>query len=325
MISKINTLEQKIWEKRPNFVFELFDFQRESCAVFKKYLQLIQYDQVPQSALNIPLMPIEFFKNHEIKSGDFREETIFLSSGTTESARSLHYIYNLDFYHQVSTRLFTDAFDHPSKFCHLALLPSYLEQGQSSLVAMVNNFIRFSKYADSGFFLNDFARLFQSLMTCKIDATPTILWGVSYALLDFLELFELDFPELTIIETGGMKGRKKEMVRNELHQIFGLKTNAAISSEYGMTELLSQAYLGDNNKFCRSQTLRVIGKEINDAFENEKFGKTCRLGIIDFANIHSCAFLLTQDLGRVYQDGTFEVLGRLDMSDIRGCNLMVGD
>lgn len=325
MLDKINTLQQKIWENQPNFVFELFEFQKESCAVFKKYLQLIQYDQDPKSVHDIPLMPIEFFKNHEIKAGDFQEETIFLSSGTTGVERSRHYIYDLDFYHQVNTRLFTDAFDHPTSFCHLALLPSYLEQGHSSLVAMVNNFIKQSKYSESDFFLYDFEKLFECLMTCKAKSRPTILWGVSYALLDFFELFELDFPELIIIETGGMKGRKKEIVRNELHELFRQKTNARISSEYGMTELLSQAYLGEHKRFSTPQSLRVIGKEINDAFANEIFGKTCRLGIVDFANIHSCSFLLTQDLGRVYQDGSFEVLGRMDMSDLRGCNLMVGD
>ena len=280
---------------------------------------------MPQDIWDIPLLPIECFKNYEIKSYPFEAESIFLSSGTSDTIRSKHLVDSIPFYHKVSTAHFNQAFGSPENFCHLALLPSYLQQGHSSLISMVDHFIELSNYSQSNFYLHDYGALLSQLLTCRDQAIPTVLWGVSYALLDFLQQCHLDFPSLLILETGGMKGRKKEMVRAELHQIFSTRTNARISSEYGMTELLSQAYLNQQKTFDKPSGMWAIPIEINDPLSHEAFGRTARIGFIDTANIHSCAFILTQDLGRVHKDGSFEVVGRMDYSDLRGCNLLITD
>ena len=323
MLHKINTLRRNYWEYQESFALELFHFQRQSCQIYNQFLELIHFKGSPKTLLDIPLLPIECFKHHEIKAYPFDPEIQFMSSGTSDSIRSRHLVDHGAFYHKVCVQHFSHAIGVPSEYCHLALLPSYLEQGLSSLVSMVQYFVTMSKYPQSNFYLYDHDSLFSRLLHCRDEGIPTILWGVSYALLDFLEKFELDFPSLIILETGGMKGRKKEIIRPELHERFRSRTNAVISSEYGMTELFSQAYLAMNGHFAKPKGMWTLGKEINDPLSNERYGKTARIGVIDTANIHSCAFILTQDLGRVYPDNHFEIVGRMDNSDLRGCNLLL--
>jgi len=274
----------------------------------------------------IPYLPISAFKIHELHCEKTDEQTIFLSSGTTGSVPSKHYVFDLSLYLKISQQIFESFYGSVEDYCFLALLPSYLERSGSSLVAMVDSFIKKSRYRNSGFYLDEHDELSDNLEQCKTKGIPTVLFGVSYALLDFVEKYRLSFPELIIMETGGMKGRKKEMTRSELHRIiadgFGV---ANVHSEYGMTELFSQAYSRQDGIYYPGKTMSVTIKDPSDPLQVLPNGRTGIINIIDLANIDSCAFIETQDLGKRYDDGSFEILGRLDQSDIRGCNLMVGE
>jgi hypothetical protein len=303
----------------------VFQYQARHNPLYSRYLELLGRSESQVHTLaEIPFLPIAFFKGQTIQSDTWAPETVFLSSSTTGQTPSQHLVRNLDWYLQNTRRGFTEFYGDPSDWCVLALLPSYLERSGSSLVAMADYFIRLSKYSDSGFFLNDFQQLREAIFKCRANGDKTLLLGVSFALLDFAEQYPMDLSGITIMETGGMKGRRKELTRTELHQTlqqaFGVDK---IHSEYGMTELFSQAYAMGGTLFSPAATMRVLTTEINDPFCQTQPGRTGVLNIVDLANIDTCSFIQTEDIGKVYADGKFEVLGRLDVAEMRGCNLMV--
>ena len=273
---------------------------------------------------DIPFLPIEFFKSKKVICGSFTPQITFTSSGTTGSEVSKHHVKNLELYENSYLTAFRHFYGDIEDYCVLALLPSYLEREGSSLIYMANDLIHKSKHPDSGFYLDDLDRLQKTLLELDARNTKTLLLGVSFALLDMAEKFPLKLKNTVVMETGGMKGRKKELIREELHQLlkkgFGVE---AIHSEYGMTELLSQAYSQGNGRFFAPKWMKILTRETEDPLTLQKAGKTGGVNIIDLANIHSCSFIATQDLGKVHTDGSFEILGRFDHSDIRGCNLMV--
>ncbi len=338
---------------------EVFHFQAAHNPLYGRYLALLNVDvQGVRSIEQIPFLPIQFFKNHEVKTGNWQPVTTFTSSGTTGETTSHHYVNNLDFYRQNTLNGFHPFYGDPSDWLVLALLPSYLERTGSSLVVMAEHFIRLSKHPKSGFFLNDIEELVAILksqkhlpLTPKGEPTDTLpklsppsgprgisqfsilnsqfpnilLLGVSFALLDLAEHHPMDLHHVTIMETGGMKGRRRELTRSELHDTLKAAFNApTIHSEYGMTELFSQAYSIGNGIFRPAPTLRAFTREITDPLTAQQHGKTGILNLIDLANFDTCSFIATDDLGRVFSNGSFEVLGRVDNSDVRGCNLMVG-
>ena len=251
------------------------------------------------------------------------EEIIFTSSGTTGSVASKHYVTDLNLYEQSYLKGFESSYGPIDAYCVLALLPSYLERDGSSLIYMVNDLIDKSKHPYSGFFLSDLPKLESVLRELETQKQKTLLIGVSFALLDFAETFKLELEHTIVMETGGMKGRRKELIRKELHE--QLKRGFClqhIHSEYGMTELLSQAYsLGDSLFEC-PPWMKILVRDTEDPLSLLPKGKTGGINVIDLANVNSCSFIATQDLGKLYESGKFEVLGRFDHSDIRGCNLM---
>ena len=271
-------------------------------------------------------LPIQFFKSYEIKTSHWDAEHIFRSSGTTAIGRSQHFIRELNFYHRLSERIFNQYYKFEKPVTILALLPGYLERQDSSLVSMVDHFVRSFGSPQSGFFMDDLPALYRELLYCRDQLNPVILIGVSHALLDFSERFQkLDFPELIVMETGGMKGKRREIPREELHQLlqafFGV---SSIHSEYGMTELLSQAYSKGEGRYTLPDTMEIIISEITDPFSIEKKGRPGIINITDLANFNTCAFIRTEDIGILHEDGSFSVLGRADGSEPRGCNLMIG-
>jgi hypothetical protein len=273
----------------------------------------------------IPYLPISFFKTHAVLSSKDKPEIIFSSSGTTGMVQSRHLVTDVGLYEQSFNKAFEQFYGQVENTCLLALLPSYLERDGSSLIYMVDALLKQSKHHHSGYFLHNHEDLYNKLQKLKAAGQKTILIGVTYALLDFIEKYQVNFPELIVMETGGMKGKRKEMVREELHQLltagFGVST---IHSEYGMTELLSQAYSYGSGVFNCPPWMKICLRDTNDPLSPAPDNKTGGINIIDLANLNSCSFIATQDLGRIFQDGSFEVLGRFDNADIRGCNLLVG-
>ena len=316
----------------------LFRYQAAHCPPYAQYLaqlrrRVARYDPATVVRLtDIPFLPIEFFKTHEVRTDPAgpegwvpREE--FLSSGTTLQQRSRHLVREPGLYRENAARIFEQYYGPLTSWTFLALLPSYLEQGNSSLVAMVDYFARQSGQTQPAFFLHDHAALRAALAEAKqVPGRRVLLLGVSYALLDFAAATgpAPELQGLTVLETGGMKGRRREMIREELHQELQQAFGAAgIHSEYGMTELLSQAYsLGDGRFHC-PPPLRVLLREPSDPFSVAEFRPDGAINVIDLANIDSCAFIETKDLARMHPDGSFEVLGRMDNSDVRGCNQLV--
>lgn len=299
----------------------LFLYQKEHNILYGSFCELLA-DRFSHS---FPFLPVEFFKNHEVKTGTFEAETVFTSSGTTGAITSRHFVKETEWYTFTFTETFRKAYGNPEDFCFLCLLPSYLERSGSSLVFMAENLIKQSRNNDSGFYLHATDELIALLHKNSQQKIPTVLLGVTFALLDLAEKHTLRLGDsIVVMETGGMKGRRKEMTREELHgfltQKLGVKT---IHSEYGMTELMSQAYSKGNGLFFPPPQMKVVITDINDPFQVLPNGKTGMLNIIDLANIDSCAFIATKDLGKVYEDGSFEVLGRYDHSDVRGCNLLI--
>ncbi|WP_461491896.1 LuxE/PaaK family acyltransferase [Pontibacter sp. HJ8] len=306
---------------------ELFRYQAQHNPVYRDYLQhlRVQPQQIHQVA-EIPFLPIEFFKTHEVKTGDFEPEVTFYSSGTTQSSRSRHFVASLDWYTRTTQRIFEHYYSPLTEYVVLALLPSYLEQGGSSLVAMVDYFVKQTGQQEEGFYLRNHDALLQTISGAQQKGKEILLIGVSYALLNLADEVQgkVDFTNVTIMETGGMKGRRREMIREELHAYlkrgFGVDV---IHSEYGMTELLSQAYSLGNGLFKPGYTLRVLLRDLNDPFDIRPGIRSGGINVIDLANVDSCAFIETKDIGRLQPNGEFEVLGRFDNSDIRGCNLLI--
>jgi hypothetical protein len=309
-----------------DLALEVFAYQYKYNAFYQRYCSLIGKEISKISSIkDIPFLPIQFFKNQKIQTESWTPETVFTSSGTTGLVTSFHYIRDVAFYKALCQKGFEAFYGNVDNYCFLGLLPSYLERGGSSLIVMVDDFIQKSKYPQSGFFLYNHEELCQILVKNKEKNIPTVLFGVSFALLDFMEQFQLDFPELIIMETGGMKGRRREMIREELHQTIqnGFGT-AAIHSEYGMTELMSQGYSKGFGRFESSATMKILSRDVNDPLSIlPNSGRLGVLNVIDLGNLDTCSFIATDDLVRVYADNSFEILGRLDSSDVRGCNLLV--
>ncbi|MCZ4244659.1 acyl transferase [Pedobacter sp. HCMS5-2] len=304
---------------------DIFKFQAENCSVYKQYIHHLGVNvQAVERIEQIPFLPIGFFKTHTVLSSTKPVQITFSSSGTTGMVQSSHQVTDVKLYEQSYLQAFNQFYGNIEEYNFLALLPSYQQRSGSSLIYMVNDLIEKSKHPQSGYFLYNHDDLLNTLLDLKSKNQKTVLIGVTYALLDFVEKYDISFPDLIVMETGGMKGKRKEMVREELHNQltkgFGIKS---IHSEYGMTELLSQAYsLGDGIFNCPNW-MQVLIRDTNDPLTLIENGKTGGINVIDLANVNSCSFIATQDLGRINKDNSFEVLGRFDNADIRGCNLLV--
>lgn len=304
---------------------EVFRFQSRNCQVYADFVDHLGVRPASVSRIaEIPFMPIGFFKTRDVRVGEGTPEVVFSSSGTTGMQQSIHRVVDLSLYERSYLEAFRLFYGDIEDYTLLALLPSYQEREGSSLIYMIDDLIGKTRNVNSGYYLYDHQELEDKLNTLRENRQPTILIGVTYALLDFAESRSLEFPELIVMETGGMKGKRKEMIRPELHEVlcagFGVPV---IHSEYGMTELLSQAYSKGGGLFHCPPWMKILTRETNDPLSLLKAGQTGGINIIDLANLHSCAFLATQDLGKVFEDGSFEVLGRFDNSDVRGCNLLV--
>ena len=308
-----------------NITLQLFHHQAENCIVYREFITGLNIDPGKiQSVGQIPFLPIEFFKSHAIISSVDPVSVTFTSSGTTGITSSSHFVTDVNWYIQSFRSAFRLFYGDIKNYTILALLPSYLEREGSSLIYMADDLIKQSNNPDSGFFLYNHDELYRQLKKQKQAKKPTLLIGVTFALLDFIEHYAISFPDLVVMETGGMKGRRKEMIREELHgklrKGFGV---SAIHSEYGMTELLSQAYSKGNGIYNCPPWMKIITRDTNDPISIIDDDSAGGINVIDLANINSCSFIATQDLGRVYADKSFEVLGRFDNSDIRGCNLLI--
>jgi phenylacetate-coenzyme A ligase PaaK-like adenylate-forming protein len=304
---------------------QVFAYQFQQNQVYREFCQLLKRNPENVSRIeDIPFLPIEFFKNKKVISGKNPEEIIFTSSGTTGTATSKHYVTDINIYEESFLKAFKLFYGNPEEIVILALLPSYLERQGSSLIYMANSLIKRSKNPESGFYLNDLQSLQRKLTVLDKSGKEILLLGVSFALLDLVETYQFDLKNTTIMETGGMKGRRKEMIREELHQIlakgFGVKK---IHSEYGMTELLSQAYSKGNGVFETPAWMKILIRDPEDALSYQPERKTGGINLIDLANFNSCSFIATQDLGRKINTDKTEILGRFDNSDIRGCNLLI--
>ena len=305
---------------------QTFGYQYQHNQVYQRFCTLLGRtpDKVRQLT-DIPFLPIEFFKSEAVYCGNKRPTTVFTSSGTTGSQTSRHYVKDLEVYQQSFRQGFADFYGNIEEYTVLALLPSYLERTGSSLITMVADLIERSGSADSGFYLNEYDLLAEKLTSLDRSGRKVLLIGVSFALLDLVEKYRFQLKNTIVMETGGMKGRRKELIREELHAIlcegFGVEY---IHSEYGMTELLSQAYSAGSGLYESVRWLKVLIRDTNDALSYQRPLKTGGINLIDLANIHSCSFIATQDLGRLHPNGKFEVLGRFDNADIRGCNLLIG-
>jgi len=305
---------------------KIFRFQYETNSLYRELSGLLHADPRKISHyLQVPFLPISLFRDHRIISGDEAVyEKVFTSSGTTGSVPSQHFIRDLKIYEESFTRSFQLFYGGPDKYRFLTLLPGYLERQDSSLVYMLDYLIRKTERNGSGFFLHNMDTLEKELLENRPDSVRTILFGASYALLDFAERFPVNLNGVIVMETGGMKGRRKEMIREELHEILCRNLSVeSVHSEYGMTELLSQAYSSGQGIFRAPPWMKILIRDVNDPLQFLPRGQTGGINIIDLANVHSCSFIATQDLGRLHEDGSFEVVGRFDDSDVRGCNLMV--
>ena len=313
---------QKQFEK---IALKVFRFQYENNLVYQEFCDLLKTNpQKVKSLHQIPFLPIQFFKSHSVVSNTDPIQTTFTSSGTTGAITSKHLITDVSIYEESYRQAFSQFYGNIEDYVVLALLPSYLEREGSSLIHMVEDLIQLTNNSDSGFYLNNHEELIQKLIELDQAGQNVILIGVTYALLDLIEKRNFQLQHTIIMETGGMKGKRKEMIREELHEElcngFGV---TAIHSEYGMTELLSQAYSLGNGIFECPSWMQIHIRDTEDALTYINDGKTGGINVIDLANINSCSFIATQDLGKKYPNTTFEVLGRFDNSDIRGCNLMV--
>ncbi|MGV1011534.1 MAG: acyl transferase [Flavobacterium sp.] len=304
---------------------KVFRFQYENNVVYREFCELLKVEKGNVKSLQqIPFLPIQFFKSHEVVSNSNPIQETFTSSGTTGMITSKHLITDVTLYENSYRNAFSEFYGNIEDYVVLALLPSYLERSGSSLIYMVKDLIALSNNSNSGFYLNNYDELISKLIALDSLGQNVILIGVTYALLDLIEKQKFQLKNTIIMETGGMKGKRKEIIREELHEIlcegFGV---TSIHSEYGMTELLSQAYSLGNGIFECPNWMDILIRDTEDALTYVIAGKTGGINVIDLANINSCSFIATQDLGKKYPNNSFEVLGRFDNSDIRGCNLMV--
>ncbi|MDR1054250.1 MAG: acyltransferase [Prevotellaceae bacterium] len=304
---------------------EVFRFQSEQCEPYKRYIELLGINPLSVDTVGqIPFLPIQFFKTQNVYSADTTPEITFTSSGTSGMATSRHFVADVGVYERSFTEEFCYFYGNPRQYAILALLPAYMERQGSSLIYMVEHLIDLSNSPYSGFYLHNHQDLYNNLQDLQKNKIPVLLIGVSFALLDFVEQYQLEFPNLIVMETGGMKGRRRELPREELHAVlcrgFGVE---CIHSEYGMTELLSQAYSHGYGRFCTPPWMRIIIRDAQNPLDRVGEGITGGINIIDLANIFSCSFVETHDLGRLYADGSFDIQGRLDESDVRGCNLLL--
>ena len=304
---------------------QIFQKQYHQIRVYRSFVDALNVNPEQVNKLeDIPFMPIEFFKDYKVLAEKEEVELVFKSSGTTGMQRSQHFVKSARVYEESFIKGFEYFYGPITDYVLLALLPSYLENGDSSLVYMADHLIKLSKNENSGFYLNDYSKIVEKLHLLKNGKKKVMLLGVSYALLDLVELERFDFPNLTIMETGGMKGRRKEMVREELHEFIGKGFGVEkIHSEYGMTELLSQAYSKGDGVFNCPPWMKIMIRDVNDPLSLLEEGKSGAINIIDLANIHSVSFLATKDLGKISAPNSFQILGRFDSSDIRGCNLLI--
>jgi hypothetical protein len=302
---------------------EIFRYQYENNALYRSYVNALGVKvHTVTGPEQIPFLPIRFFKSHEIKTGSFVAEMVFESSGTTGLVNSRHFIKDLRWYDRVFTRAFELFYGATEEYCILGLLPSYLERKNSSLVYMVDRLMSKSHSFQSSFYLYDFDRLAEVLFELETNRTKTLLIGVSFALLDFSERKKMALKNTVVMETGGMKGKRDELIREEMHTLLKEALGVpVIHSEYGMTELLSQAYSSGNGLFRCPPWMRVLVRDEEDPLSVNPTGAGA-INIIDLANIHSCCFIATDDMGKIYPNGSFEVLGRLDGTDLRGCSLL---
>ncbi len=323
-------LVEKVFSIRSEPDFEnacmgIFQYQAQNNSVYSKYLSLLKVNPVVVNSIQlIPFLPVEFFKTEKVLTGFEEAEIIFSSSTTGSAVPGKHYVPDISLYEKSFRQGFNLCYDSPDRYCILALLPSYLEREGSSLIYMMDALIKSSGHNQSGFYLDNHEELAVTLTSLKNSGQPTILVGVTFGLLDFIEKFKINFPDLIVMETGGMKGRREEIVREDVHMrlknAFGIDH---VHSEYGMTELLSQAYSSGQGIFTCPPWMRVIIRDPNDPFSLYGANQSGGINIIDLANLDSCAFIETQDLGRTANDGSIQVLGRFDNSDVRGCNLML--
>lgn len=326
----LKSFEKQIYSVNENnfedIALAVFRVQAIHNDVYRRFLEAlgVNKDKI-RSLLEIPFLPISLFKTGDLKTGSWIPERVFSSSGTTGQITSRHALMSSSFYHQHAVRCFEQFFGPITGYHFFALLPSYLERSDSSLVAMMQHFITSSQSSKSGFYLNNTDQLIRDVDAVRSDNRKTIVWGVTFALLDLAEKQSVDLGHCIVFETGGMKGRRKEITRFELHQVLCEGFNVpTIYSEYGMTELLSQAYTRDGgHRFECPASMKVIGRDLYDPMEKGIFGQTSGLNVVDLANFSTISFIETEDLGKIYRDGSFEVLGRFDNADVRGCNLMV--
>jgi phenylacetate-coenzyme A ligase PaaK-like adenylate-forming protein len=324
-MTKQQVFSIKSGQEFQNLALQIFRQQAENCTVYRDFIAGLRIDPLSVNETNqIPFLPVELFKSHKVVSNNDPVEVTFTSSGTTGITTSSHYVTDVSWYIESFRSAFNFFYGDIKDYTVLALLPSYLEREGSSLIYMADDLIKQSANPDSGFFLYNHEELYRQLKKQKHANKPALLIGVTFALLDFVDNYTLNFPDLIVMETGGMKGRRKEMIREELHEQlckgFGVD---CIHSEYGMTELLSQAYSKGRGIFNCPPWMKIIIRDTNDPMTVLNEDKTGGINIIDLANFNSCSFLAVQDLGKVYADNSFEILGRFDNSDIRGCNLLI--
>lgn len=319
-----NIFNIKTLDEFETIALAVFNHQFKSNKTYRSFCDLLyKHPSDVKRITDIPFLPIEFFKTKEVVSTSEPIQITFTSSGTTGSTVSKHHVTDLKIYESSYLKGFEQFYGNIDDYIVLSLLPSYLEREGSSLIYMANDLIKKSNHPDSGFYLNNLEDLSHKLVELDNSNKKVLLIGVSFALLDLIELQQFQLKNTIIMETGGMKGRRKEIIRQELHQLlqegFGVTT---IHSEYGMTELLSQGYSYGNGVFNCPQWMKVLTRDTEDPLSIQKHGRTGGINIIDLANINSCSFIATQDLGKTYSNGSFEIIGRFDNSDIRGCNLM---
>ena len=324
MISKDAIFNIKSDAEFEVLALDIFKFQFKNNKVYRSFCDLLyKHPSDIKRVSEIPFLPIQFFKSRDVLSSSLPIQKTFRSSGTTGSITSKHLVTDLNLYEESYLKAFKHFYGNIEDYVVLALLPSYLERDGSSLIYMVNDLIEKSNQTESGFYLNNIEELAHTLKSLEAKQQKTLLIGVSFALLDVVEAYQLNLKHTTIMETGGMKGRRKEIIRQELHQIlqsgFGVPQ---IHSEYGMTELLSQAYSKGHGVFECPPWMKILTRDTEDALTIQHPNKTGGINVIDLANINSCSFIATQDLGKVDENGNFEIIGRFDNSDIRGCNLM---